>query len=312
MNRLIENLPPEEYIIRVEPGSKEWHAIRATTVGSSEVAALFDASPYLTRFELYHRKLGTIADGIEDSERMFWGRMLEEKIAEGAAQKHSWELIRPRGYYMHPTIKGMGATPDMLAEAKDKPGLGILEVKNVDGLQFRREWLNDEPPLHYLLQLQDLLACTGLAWGAIVALIGGNDLKVFHYDRHAEAITRIQNAVVRFWQDVAAKQEPRAVAEDLEIMKKIFPASAALEVDLTTDNELPSLCADFLHANEERKALEKRENAAKAEILRKVGMATFVRCNGFNISRKEIVSNIAAKDAHTKTQVRLNVKEMTQ
>jgi predicted phage-related endonuclease len=36
-------------------------AFRASVVGASEVAALFDASPWLTKFELWHRKAGNIA-----------------------------------------------------------------------------------------------------------------------------------------------------------------------------------------------------------------------------------------------------------
>jgi predicted phage-related endonuclease len=34
---------------------------RAEHVGASEVAALFDCSPYLTCFELWHRKAGNIS-----------------------------------------------------------------------------------------------------------------------------------------------------------------------------------------------------------------------------------------------------------
>jgi hypothetical protein len=55
---------------------------RASVVGASEVAALFDCSPYLTKFELWHRKKGNIAtpefnarhdNGMPDDERILWG-----------------------------------------------------------------------------------------------------------------------------------------------------------------------------------------------------------------------------------------------
>src|SRR5690606_13844867 len=71
-------------------------AFRASVVGSSEVAALFDASPYLTRFELWHRKKGNIAtpefdavadDGTPDNERIWWGVRLEKAILDAACER---------------------------------------------------------------------------------------------------------------------------------------------------------------------------------------------------------------------------------
>jgi predicted phage-related endonuclease len=43
------------------PANLDEAKFRASHVGASEAAALFDCSPYLTRFELWHRKAGNIA-----------------------------------------------------------------------------------------------------------------------------------------------------------------------------------------------------------------------------------------------------------
>lgn len=295
-------------ILDIIPNTPEWYTIRKKTVGSSEVAALFDKSPHTTKFELYHRKIGSIADAIEDNERMFWGRKLEHQIAMGAAELKGWHLLPPQGYYMHPNFPGMGATPDMLATVPGREGIGILEIKNVDGLIFRKEWINEEPPMYYLLQLQHQLACSSFKWGAVVALVGGNDLKISFYDRHAGSIASIESAVVKFWADVRERNEPKVSGDDLDALKKVYPIHG-IEIDLSGDNELPGLCSHWGQLREARLAIEKQEATAKAEILQKVGNANIAYCSGFRIERKEVVMNMKAKEAHTQIQNRFNVKE---
>ncbi|MBY0355691.1 MAG: YqaJ viral recombinase family protein [Rickettsiales bacterium] len=296
----------------VQPRTPEWHALRRTSIGSSEIAALFGLSPYLTAFELYHAKRGSIGDNFEDTERMFWGRQLEDAIATGAGEQEHWTVINPKGFYQHATIDGMGATPDKFIEDAAREGLGIMEVKNVAWPEFKEKWTDGEPPIHYLLQLQHQLACTGLEWGAIVALVGGNDLKVFRYERHEPTVQRIESAVRKFWQDVQAEREPQIDdAAAYAVVKELHPVHDS-EIDLTGDNQLPTLCADALRHTAERLAAQKAEDAAKAEILRRVGSNARAKCNGFWIERKEIVAHLKAQEARTQTSKRLTIKEMTQ
>lgn len=93
-------------------------AFRASVVGASEVAALFDESPYLTAFELWHRKQGTIdtpefdaidADGTPDNERIYWGVRLEAAIIDAAKERYGYidreqlpRLTNGRGLGGHP------------------------------------------------------------------------------------------------------------------------------------------------------------------------------------------------------------------
>src|SRR6185437_11795560 len=56
----------------------EWRQHRKRHVGGSEVAALFGEHPHLTKFELWHRKAGSLPDpDLSDNERVFWGQTLE-------------------------------------------------------------------------------------------------------------------------------------------------------------------------------------------------------------------------------------------
>ena len=70
-----------------EPGSPEWHEQRRLALGGSEVAAVLGISPFESRFSLWHRKAG-LAQPIQDSPEMEWGRRLESAILERCVVGH--------------------------------------------------------------------------------------------------------------------------------------------------------------------------------------------------------------------------------
>jgi len=290
---------------------KHWHELRRQNVGASDVACLFGASTFMSKFELWHQKRGNDM-GFADNERMLLGRELEAGIASAACKKYEWKFISCAGqYYLHPTVDGMGCTPDgMIIESEGEGHVGAIEIKNVDYIQYRDKWKDDEPPLNYILQLQHQLAVTGLSYGYIVALIGGSELKAYRYERNEEAIAKIISAINEFWQSVAEEKEPLIEsAGDLEVVKSIMKHEGE-EQDLSADNELPDLCARFLAAKAERLVAEKKEKALQAEVIKKVGSYTFTLAAGFNISYKKVISERKAQPAKTTVSNRLTVKEV--
>jgi predicted phage-related endonuclease len=71
---------------------------RSTHVGASECAALFDCSPYLTRFELWHRRKGNIdSPDLSGVERVEWGLRLEPAIIAAAADRWATSSRKRRG-----------------------------------------------------------------------------------------------------------------------------------------------------------------------------------------------------------------------
>lgn len=289
-------------------GQAQWHELRASHIGASEVAALFNVEGcFTTRFELWVTKSGKMQRSFEDSERMFWGRELEEAIGRGAAKSKGWDAQMNKSYYSHDSVPGMGCTPDLIVYSIEKGGYGCLEVKNVDYQSFSK-WTDNQPPLMYILQLQHQLACTGFSWGAIAVLVGGNELHVYPYERNEGAIKKLENEVAKFWEEVRTGKEPKALAEDYEIVRDYYALKHNVTLDLSGDNYFPDLCRKALDAAKIRLAAEKEEKAAKAEILQKMAGADFAFCNGFTVSRKEIIKNMAAREAHIQKSERLTIK----
>lgn len=259
---------------------------RASHVGASEAAALFDCSPYLTRFELWHRKAGNIAtpefnalhdDGTPDDERIYWGVKLEAAIIEAAKERFGY-IDRDQADQLS-NGRGLGGHPDRRVICPER-GPGILEIKTADWM-VRKDW-GDEPPAHYLIQSQAYQGLDSVEWGDVLVLVGGNKLERFCYKFRPKIYAEVEKRVEAFWQSVEANDPPPAdYGRDLPTISELYRDGTDETVDLTGDNLAAIAAAQLLVAAEERKAAEKKEDAAKAELLDKLGPASTAMLNGF-------------------------------
>lgn len=272
----------------------EHSAARSKVIGASEVAALFGLSPYTTLYELWHRKAGDLPEvDLSDNERVFWGQILERAIAEGIALQTGWRVGPYSGHVLHPTVAGMGCSPDCRVQHPER-GDGLLQIKNVDALIFakwpRSESGAVEPPMNYQLQVQHELACTGKPWGALAVLVGGNRLEIFEFERHEGVIARIEAEVTRFWQSIEAGEEPQPdFARDLETIRMLYGDTLEGEVvDLSGNPRVSELCADYTAASGAEKSAKARKDAAKAELLTLIGPAEMAFSGDWKISAKQV------------------------
>ncbi len=272
----------------------EWLKMRAGHVGASEVAALFQAQPDYapSLFALWQIKAGHIPAEDVNNERAKWGLLLEDAIAAAAAEREGW-TIKPGAFVTSDRVQGMSCTLDrIIAEpsAKDRAegcgGPGCLELKAVDWLTHRRGW-GGEPPPHILLQLQHQLACTGYTWGAIAALVGGNDLRIYRYHARPKLIAAIEGRVAAFWQSIADGKAPPADGSEsaFRALALLHPAPADEPADLRDDDEAAELCASVARWAEARKSAEKAEDAAKAALLQKLGDHRWAMVSGWKLSQ---------------------------
>ncbi len=227
-------------------------AFRASVVGASEVAALFDVSPWLTRFELHHRKIGTIAtpefnamlpDGTPENERVHWGVELEAVILREACRRWGYSNVTTADKLDNGA--GLGGHPDALAyDAGEKV---VLEVKTADWLQAKK-W-GDEPPLHYLLQNMAYQGLAGCVRGDMIVLIGGNELRRFQYEFRSKLYAEIERRVAEFWAAVRAGKPPKPdYCRDGDVIEALAGDPTDTLVDLTRNNRASILAADFLDA----------------------------------------------------------------
>ena len=269
----------------ISPANREvWLQHRLLDVTSTEVSALFDESPYMTHFTLWHNKRDKVAEAISDNERMKWGRRLQDAIARGIAEDHGWRCEPIPEYWRIPEAR-MGASFDWrVFDADGRPG--ILEIKNVDRDIFLRDWKDDEAPAHIEMQFQQQVHITGYDWGAIAALVGGNQATVLLRERDAQVGAGLQAAIAKFWASIEAGTPPAPdFMQDADTIRRAYGfAEPGKLLDARGDERVAQLCAQYTEATAAETAAKEAKNAARSELLTIIGDHEKTLAQGFSIS----------------------------
>ncbi len=257
-------------------------AFRASVVGAGEVAALFDASPWLTKFELYHRKKGTIEtpefnarnpDGSPVNARIHWGVKLEPLIVEEACERWGYKLI---DHPHHVTNgKGLGGHPDQPVWCPERQAPVVLEIKTVDWLE-RKKW-GDEPPSQYLLQPNTYAGLLGYEHFDVIALVlGGNsDLQRFQYQFRPKLYAEVEKRVERFWQDVRAGREPPVDYDrDGKTLIDVLGPPTEDVADLREDLHAEQLAMEYLAAKDRHGMAAAEMERIKTQLVEIIGTAS--------------------------------------
>jgi len=266
---------------------QSWLENRLLDVTSTEVSALFDLNPYQTEFELYHQKKDKVVVNIDDNERMAWGRRLEDSIALEFADRNKFK-VEPFDVYLRNPDTRMGSSFDYKIVGEKEPM--ILEIKNVDGLAYRKNWIehsedNIEPPEHIALQLQHQLEITGYNVGYIVALVGGNTMKVVCSKRDPKIGKLLTDKVQNFWEKIKLGVVPDIdYTRDAQYIMKNLCNQAEDGLVLKADEDMDKLVDDYNAINREYVSLGKQKDAVKAQILELSQNASKIMSNYGTIS----------------------------
>ena len=258
---------------------QSWLENRLLDITSTEVSALYDLSPYQTEFELYHQKKEKHVVRIEENERMTWGKRLEDSIAHGAAETMGWNISKFDVYMSNPSTR-MGSSFDYKINKTESMvgmpmygGAGILEIKNVDGVAYRKNWKDDgngniEAPEHIELQIQHQMEVADMGWCALVALVGGNTQKIVFRKRDRAIGEDLTKKVAEFWGKIKAGTPPNIdYLKDAEYIIKTLHNQADAGVMLDADEDLDRLIDEYNTTNKELHSLSKAKDSIKAQIL---------------------------------------------
>jgi len=266
---------------------QSWLENRLLDVTSTEVSALFDLNPYQTEFELYHQKKDKVVVNIDDNVRMAWGRRLEDCIALEFADRNKFK-VEPFDVYLRNPDTRMGSSFDYKIVGEKEPM--ILEIKNVDGLAYRKNWIehsedNIEPPEHIALQLQHQLEITGYNVGYIVALVGGNTMKVVRSERDPKIGKLLTDKVQNFWEKIKLGVVPDIdYTRNAQYIMKNLCNQAEDGLVLKADEDMDKLVDDYNAINREYVSLGKQKDAVKAQILELSQNASKIMSNYGTIS----------------------------
>jgi predicted phage-related endonuclease len=275
----------------------EWLAWRRQDLTASTIGCLFGLHPYQTLAGLWAEKLGHDF-GVKETSVMRRGRLLEKVVAEAFLEEHpGWKVIAPGVYLRAPSLR-LACTPDFYVI--DPQGRrGVLQTKTVSPSVFRKSWDETSAPMWINLQTLTETQLSRAAFGMIGALVVGDftfELHCYDVPSHDGAWRRIQDAVAKFWADVAAGKEPQIdYKRDGDLIAALYPHETPGKViDLRTDNHLP----DLLASREAVKAVIKKGEGTlgeiETEIKAKLGDAEGAMINGWYVTLKQ-----QTRKAHT-------------
>ncbi len=285
-----------------------WLELRAQDLTSTDVAALFNVSPYLTYFDLWHRKHDQATVPFQMNDRVKWGSRMEAVIATGIAEDQGW-MVRPMKEYIRLDGLRLGSSFDfcilggldvptedapIVVTADGTPYLfpvSLLEIKAVDWLQHKQKWIvhedgEIEAPLHIELQVQHQMLVSGVPRAKLGVMIGGNQVQLLTREAIPDYQQMILQKAAAFWQSVDDHVEPSPdFPEDLDTVKRLYGyGDPGKYLEASDDAEIRALCEDYVAAAAAVKEAEALKDTAKGKLLMAIGECSKVTCGLFTIS----------------------------
>jgi hypothetical protein len=295
-------MPIERIAIDPAKDRATWLALRMQDITASDVPAVCGEGMFGSAAKVWAEKRGLIgaAEMTEPMKRGIWG---EAAVFEALAWEYpEWEIRRAK-IYLRDTSIGLGATPDGAALIPGKDGITIVQAKVISKSVFQAHWIGEdadlddeyapiEAPMAYQLQTLTETMLAEAPRGIIAALIVDEwkwRLRLVPVERHAGAEAIIRDRVVSFRRDyLETGIQPLFDPErDEQLVKLMFPNDNGLEVDLSSDNEMPGFVDRLAAARAFKKQAESEEAIAKTAIAGKLGNAAIARiADGRRVSNK--------------------------
>lgn len=305
----------------------DWHALRKLHGGSSDAAALFDYgyAEKPSAWSVYALMNGDIPyepDALDGEDRVWIGKAMEPVIAQYVARRHGWDLIAGAKWYVqHPSIKIMGATIDQFV-LEHEDGIGIIETKNRDWLEYRDNYFDPETGLEAAAMRDKIQIAHQLAtlpevkWAALAVLVGGNELKFFRFHRSelAEMIADVEAAWVDMERRLKEKDEPDIGGRELPKWLKAHQ-EAVREYEppkMIEESTFDDLCNTYLDKDAIAKAAKKEAENAKAAIIQWLGNSARAQSNVYQVEakRSEIAESVTTRKAHSRVLLKIAPNEI--
>lgn len=273
----------------VETHSQQWHEIRASGVGGSEVAGLLGLSRYASPWSLWAEKTGLIPAEHEDNERLEFGREAEPYLAAMFHRRTGLHVAGQQMMVRHPEHGFARATLDGLVFAPipeehvpfgpRSDALGIVQFKT----WATRGWPDGIPPAIRAQTIWEM-ACAGLRHAWVGVLFSTFRFEVFElpWDDDVEADWQFMlAAATEFWRHVEDGTPPPVDGSDAtaDAIAHLWPTETpdkAIDADPTLAEILARRAAIKARVSADEKVLKGLDN----ELASLIGDAETIRIDG--------------------------------
>ena len=239
---------------------QEWLRERKNYLGGTDLAAICGLSPYKTALDVY---LDKTSDDIrcETSPAMRWGNLLEDAVSKAYSEDTGQTIeIEPNTIY-HPSMKFLGANIDRWVGDKEY----VLECKTA-GFTRGKEWGEegtDQIPESYLVQVAYYAAICAVPKVDIAVLIGGQDFRIYTYERSKELEDKLIKIACNFWDNHIEKRIPPKCVSTRDTFN-LFPQSNYHEI--VAENNIIEKLQELKGAKEEESRIQSTIEKLKTDI----------------------------------------------
>lgn len=250
---------------------QDWHDLRAKGIGGSDVAAIMGISPWTTPLQVWLEKTGREPPrDLTNNEYVYWGTVLEEKVADRFAEIHPDMTIRNVKATLVDNLQPyIHANLDrMVIQADGTPA--VLEIKTANARKAD-EW-DEGVPAYYLTQVTTYLAVTGWKRAYVACLVGGNHYVEHVIERDEDDVLAVRSACERFWEGFVKKDVmPEITTNDQQSYAELTTPDSGEFVALD-DTECADAAIDaYLSACSVLKAAEHQKKEAATTLISLIG-----------------------------------------
>ena len=214
----------------MQDNKEEWLKERKTYIGGSDLGAILGINNFRTELDVYFEKT---SDGIAEdttSEAAYWGTVLEDVVAAEYAKRTSFKIEKPTGLIRHSEYPFIACNLDYWV-IDNEGNSHILECKTANQMKVTcwGEEGTNQIPESYLYQVAYYAAITGANRVDIAVLIGGQDFRIYRYDKDEIMQSKLIRVAKKFWNNhVLAGVPPKPRTQ--EDAAKLYPKANGLEV----------------------------------------------------------------------------------
>lgn len=260
-------------------------------IGGSKAGAIFGFNEFMSRWHLWLIMTGQMEpDDISERQPVIWGNYLEPAIAANFADEMGVRVQRINTTWRHKDYPWMVSHPDRRI-AKSR---AIMQIKNV-GIGQAHKWGRGgtrEIPDNVLCQVQHEMATSNgsIDLCFVVALIGGNERRIYEIPRDDEFITEMIEGEAEFMAMVVNRIHPGIDFDNpntMDLLKRMYPGTNGQIVDLPPQFE--EIHRRLKKVGEVSKKLEDYEKSLKSRLLAYIGQNSAGRLEDGSMYRRRPV-----------------------
>jgi putative phage-type endonuclease len=239
---------------------QEWLKERKGYIGGSDLGSICGLSSYRTALDVYLDKTSEDISS-QTNAAMRWGNLLEDVIANEYSEVTGQRTeIEPNTIY-HPEYKFLGANIDRWVGDKEY----VLECKTA-GFIKAKEWGDlgtDQIPESYLVQVAHYAAICDVPKVDIAVLIGGQDFRIYTYERNKELEDKLIKIACNFWHNHIEKRIPPKCVSTRDTFN-LFPQSNYHEI--VAESNIIEKLQELKGAKEEESRIQSTIEKLKTDI----------------------------------------------